>query len=712
MIAIFKREFKNFFQNVIGWVFIAAMVFVSALYFNAYNINGGMSDILYVLVRLLMIMIFSLPVLSMRILSEEKKQKTDQLTLTAPVSVGEIIIGKYLAMIAVLGITVLVIGAFPVLLNAYTKIDWGVNGLAILGFFLYGATCIAICMFVSSFTESQVIAAIISIITMFVIYLTAGIEYMLEQTQAPILSVVAKGVSLFDLADRFDPFLSGILDIKCIVYFISMIAVFLFLTVQSVQKRRYTYSVKNLAVGAFSITSIIIVIAIAVVVNLIAKQFPDKYTEYDLTQQKIFTLCDATKDVVSKLNEDLTIYVYASEDDKDTNVDRMLNEYAELSDRITIVYKDPNKSPKFYEKFIESTPTYNSLFMETATRTKYVNYEDMYINDYNFNDDGSYDTVQQYDIEGQITSGINFINNGLSAKIYALKGHDEMELDSDFTDAISKQNYELEDLDLLGKDIPDDCQMLIISAPTSDFSEGDLEKILAYADKGGKILLTIGLVDDIRTNMPNFDKLLEYYGVYSQNGLMVDLQAFASDPYYIIPEVYNNIVTTGVYGKKNAWMPYTKALYQYDENSETEHVTAFLMSSPTSFRKSSIVDVSDYAYNQDTDEVGPLMVGVTANKTTESGAQSFAYIVGSPYMFTNQADQITSNANLTIFTNIVNECVDDDVASVVVPVKSVSADRFIITNSAGMIIFLILLLVIPLALLIAGFVIWTKRRKR
>ena len=82
MWAIFKREFKNFFQNVIGWVFIASMVFVSALYFNAYNINAGMSDILYVLVRLLMIMIFSLPVLSMRILSEATSSAVSQYAFT------------------------------------------------------------------------------------------------------------------------------------------------------------------------------------------------------------------------------------------------------------------------------------------------------------------------------------------------------------------------------------------------------------------------------------------------------------------------------------------------------------------------------------------------------------------------------------------------------------------------------------------------------
>ncbi|MBO4846785.1 MAG: Gldg family protein [Lachnospiraceae bacterium] len=712
MLAIFKREFKNFFQNVIGWVFIASMVFVSALYFYAINILGGMSDILIVLIRLLMIMVFSLPVLSMRILTEERKQKTDQLTLTSPVSVGKIILGKYLAMVAVLGITVLVIGAFPLIISAYTKIDWGINALGMLGFFLYGCACLAVCMFISSFTESQVIAAILSIISMFVIYLMAGIENLLENTEVGVFKVIAKGLSALDLADRYDPFLSGILDFKCIVYFISITAVFLFFTVQSVQKRRYTTSVKNFAVGAFSFTSIILVVAIAIVANLIVRQFPDKVMQHDLTQQRIFTLCDSTKEVVGEINENVKIYVYAREDDKDEAVDRMLKLYTNLSDKITVEYKNPDKSPKFYEKYIDSQPTYNSLFMETASRTRYVNYEDMYVYDYSFNDDGSYDTTQQYDIEGQITSAINYLNKGLAAKVYYLTGHDEMEPDAGYLDAIKKQNYQIESLDLLGKDIPEDCEMLMMLSPMSDLSNNDVEKLMAYAEKGGKILISIPLVDDVRQTMPNFDKILEYYGIYCENGLIVDLKAYASDPYYIIPEVFNNVVTNGVYGKKNAWMPYAKAIYVYDENSETVHVVPFLKSSETSFRKNSIVDVSDYAYDSSTDEVGPLNVAVTSSRTTESGEQAYAYVVGSPYMFSDQADQLTSNANLKIFTNIVNECVSDDASTVIVPAKSVNAERFIIKSSAGLIIFIILLVVVPVALLVAGFVIWAKRRKR
>ena len=105
-------------------------------------------------------------------------------------------------------------------------------------------------------------------------------------------------------------------------------------------------------------------------------------------------------------------------------------------------------------------------------------------------------------------------------------------------------------------------------------------------------------------------------------------------------------------------------------------------------------------------------MAVTSSRTTESGEQAYAYVVGSPYMFSDQADQLTSNANLKIFTNIVNECVSDDASTVVVPAKSVNAERFIIKSSAGLIIFIILLVVVPVALLVAGFVIWAKRRKR
>ena len=109
MLAIFKREFRNFFHNVIGWVFIATVVFVASLYFRYYNLSMGASNLLYMYINLLTIMVFALPILAMRVLPEERKQKTDQLILTSPISVGKIVVGKYLAMFAVLAISTAVV---------------------------------------------------------------------------------------------------------------------------------------------------------------------------------------------------------------------------------------------------------------------------------------------------------------------------------------------------------------------------------------------------------------------------------------------------------------------------------------------------------------------------------------------------------------------------------------------------------------------------
>lgn len=711
MIAVFKREFKNFFQNVIGWVFVAAIVFIAALYFKAYNIDYGLSDILYVLVRLLMIMVFSIPVLSMRILTEDRKLRIDQLTLTSPVSVWKVILGKYLSMVSVLGITVIIIGMFPILLSRYTEVDWGTNLLSIFGFFLYGSACIAICMFVSSFTESQVIAAIISIVTMFAVYLMAGIRLLFDDAGNSLFSFISRCLGAFDLSEKYDIFLAGIMDIRVIVYFLSIIFVFIFLTIQSVQKRRYTISVKNFSLSAFSIVGIIVVIALTVLVNIGLEKIPDKYVQSDLTEKKFYSLCDATKGVIEDVSEPVTIYVYASIESKDEMVDRLLGIYADLSDNINIEYIDPNTSNKFYEQYTDTQPEYNSLFVVSDSRTKIVDYTSMYINDYSVNEDGSYDTTRSYDIEGRITAALNYINNGQSAKVYALTGHNEPELDASFISAIEKQNLTYESVMLLGSDIPQDCQLLIINGPQDDISSDDATKLMNYIDKGGKLLIIIPFSDSVEYT--NFNKVLEYYNVKTGLGVVVDTKQYDGAPSILIPDVVSNIVTTNVAGKKAVISPNSKSVSVIDESNEDCHLIPWLTTSDSSFRMNlPIQEVTDFTFVQGRDEMGPLSVAATASKTLPNGKTSMAYIVGSVYFFTDSANNITANANLAIFNNIISESVKENADTVVVPVKTTNAEKFVISNSSGLVIFYIIFIVLPSVLLIAGFVIWMKRRKQ
>ena len=175
MFAILKREVKAYFQTVTGWLFIAAVLVLYGLYFYVYNLRAGYPYISYSLSAIAFIMLITVPVLTMRSFAEERHSRTDQLILTAPVSVGKVVLGKYLAMAFVFTIDMVIIAITPLLLMSYGTIPLGESYAAVLGFWLYGCACIAVGMFISSLTESQVISAVLTFVALFAGYMMGRI---------------------------------------------------------------------------------------------------------------------------------------------------------------------------------------------------------------------------------------------------------------------------------------------------------------------------------------------------------------------------------------------------------------------------------------------------------------------------------------------------------------------------------------------------------
>lgn len=288
MLAIYKREFKSYFQSMIGCVFVAFLVAFTGIYFTAYNLNAGYPYFSYTLSGSLIVFIVGIPLITMRSFAEERKNKTDQLLLTAPVSLTKIVLGKYLAMISVVAIPNLIFCLFPLLIKmngtAYLKTDY----ISIGVFFLLGCVYVAIGMFMSALTESQMIAFITTFGLLLILYLWNGIigflpssaigsliglivvftiiiAYVYHMTENWMLSVVLEvlGIvasvatyivksSLFEnlltkilgklaLADVFTDITNNhIVDITGIVLYLSVIAIFIVLTIQAIQKRRWS----------------------------------------------------------------------------------------------------------------------------------------------------------------------------------------------------------------------------------------------------------------------------------------------------------------------------------------------------------------------------------------------------------------------------------------------------------------------------------------
>ncbi len=706
MTAIYKRELKNFFTTVTGWLFIAVHVCMAGLYFFAINLLSGYANIGETVSSVLFLLLLTTPVLSMRILTEERKQKTDQLTLTSPVSVAGIVWGKYLALATVFTVPIAVMCTFPLLLSRYGAVPMGESYTAILVYYLFGLTCLAVGLFVSSVTESQVIAAVLSFAVLFAGYMMSSIISLISSAG----NAVTKVLGAFDFYSRLTGMLGGTLDLKAVLYFLTVIAVCLFLTVQSIQKRRYHVSVKNLSMGAYSTGMIAVVLVAAVFLNLAASALPDSYTTVDVTSQKLYSLTPTTKKLLKELTGDVTIYVINSESNEDSMVGKTLDSYAALSEHIKVVYKDPVVSPDFYKDYTDSI-SINSLIVECGEKFQVINYNDLYTYDF---DSATYrQTVSGYDAEGLLTSAVAYVTSENTSPVYQVQGHGEQSLEQAFSDGVKKENIILEDLTLLTSEgVPENAAGVMILSPTGDLNEEDAEKLIDYLDQGGKILLTTSYTDYFSEEMPNLTKVLEYFGLSVGDGLIVeqDQDMMYQSPLYLLPEVEADSLTTGVFGKTYDFimMPYTQPILI----TETEGViaTPLLSTSLSSYSKTGLKDSGEITKEQG-DAQGPFAVGVHAVKTLDSEKTAEIIVYSSDMLFTETSNQYTMDNNLTLFTNAVST-MGGKTESISIPVKSYQTERVTVPMASSIRLAILFMGIIPVGLLVIGIVVWARRKKR
>ena len=233
MRAILKREFRAYFQSPLGYVFIGAMYFFTGYYFFTYNLYGNTTDMSTLFSLLFSVVLFLVPVLTMRLLSEERRSKTEQTLLTAPISRLGIVLSKYLAALCVYLIAISGTLVMAVVLEIYSAPDWPVVLGNFIGLLLLGSALIAICLFISSITESQVIAGVTTFAALLILYLWDGIAGFLP-------GVLGEAASQFSVLAPFDDLVNNsLLHLDGIVLYLSLIGLFLFLTVQTLQKRRW-----------------------------------------------------------------------------------------------------------------------------------------------------------------------------------------------------------------------------------------------------------------------------------------------------------------------------------------------------------------------------------------------------------------------------------------------------------------------------------------
>lgn len=233
MLAIWKRELQSYFYTPVGYVFMGVFLALSGTFFYMLILGSRSSDVLTFLGQLSYLWMLLSPVLTMRLLAEEKQKRTDQLLLTSPVSLPGIVLGKYLAAFTVMIFTVLLTLIYVLIIAMYGAVYPSELLVGYLGFLLQGGAFLALDLFISGCASSQVTAAVTAFgvnLALWLLDLLAG-----SMTQSWVRDVLY----FFSLYDRYNPFLMGQLSFASIGYDLSFIAAFLALTIHRLDSRRY-----------------------------------------------------------------------------------------------------------------------------------------------------------------------------------------------------------------------------------------------------------------------------------------------------------------------------------------------------------------------------------------------------------------------------------------------------------------------------------------
>lgn len=236
MTAIFKREFKAYFTSPIGGIVLAILFFFGGRSFYSNNLYYGVVDLSSVYGDLLYIVLLAvLPILTMRLFSDEKRQKTDQALLTAPVSLTGIVMGKFLAAVVLYAVGIAITFVYAIIIAFQVTPDWMVIIGNYIGLLLMGAAIIAVGLLISCLTESMFVSALLTFAVSFVLLSLDSLSTVFADI--PVLETV---VSFLSIAQRYSNFTMGLINYNDVIFFLSIQALFLFLAVRMLDRKRWS----------------------------------------------------------------------------------------------------------------------------------------------------------------------------------------------------------------------------------------------------------------------------------------------------------------------------------------------------------------------------------------------------------------------------------------------------------------------------------------
>ncbi|MDN0061918.1 Gldg family protein [Mediterraneibacter glycyrrhizinilyticus] len=481
--------------------------------------------------------------------------------------------------------------------------------------------------------------------------------------------------------------------------------------------------------GAYSVGMTVLVLAVVIVFNLVVGQIPEAYRNLDVSSTKIYDISDTTTELLDDLDSEVDMKVLAVKDDTDERITTFLSRYASLSDKINAEWIDPVLHPSALTDY-DTTENTIVISCEDTGKTTTVSFNDILVMDqYSYYYYGT-TSYTEFDGEGQLTGAVNYVTNEADHKIYQTTGHGESTLSTTITDLMEKNSYTLSEVNLLmSTSIPEDCDLLLMYAPTTDLSEDEAQMLRDYLAGGGNAMILFG--DTSSADLPNLAGVLSEYGIEAADGYIADpTRCYQGNYYYIFPELSVSGELADNISSEMVLLTNAHGMNLSDPERDTISTTSFMSSSDQA-----------YAVTEETQQQGSYALGAVATETIESTDEEESDSGNDAETDTAEAEDTSDSAEsdseeamesrLTVISagSLIDQSITDTfpqlentqifmnavtanfegVQNLSIEAKSLGTEYNTIQHTG--VLSLLVIFGIPAVILIGGFVVWFRRRR-
>lgn len=465
---------------------------------------------------------------------------------------------------------------------------------------------------------------------------------------------------------------------------------------------------RTLRRGLYDLAVLALVLAAAILANLVADKLPKSLTQQDMNRVGILSLSPQTKAFLQPLHQEATIYWIVEEGQEDTLLSQLLDRFTEQTSQLQVEKIDPIQQPRFASQYTNKQVSQNSLIVVSGEKHQYVDASELY--EYKLAEEAVQSAI--FYGEQKLGTAIHRVTSQEQVTLCVLSGHGETRLPEGILSALTAQNYTVLELDLAAAGaVPEGCDALLVNGVTTDLPTAQMQMVADFLKSGGGLCLFSTYLDE---TTPNWTSMLSQFGMEPVPGILVEANAdhhMSGYPYWLLPKIQSHPVTEGLaLSGLRVLTPLTQGMALAGSMPEGVTAEALLQTSAAAYSKAAgfAMQTTD---KESGDLEGPFLLGAAASRQMDGGKEGRIVWIPSAYVLDDTIDEAVSGGNSTLLTGSIQWLTQSDGPALAAG-KQLGGGSLLLTQTQSSLLSILVMVIIPLSILACGVILVRRRARR